>query len=164
MSLLIALVAAAPLPTLAQTSVGPDAGAAADTASAVLSQAAASAASAASAVAPNGDDDQAFEQWDTAERKRIADGRAAAQARYEQDRRDCWQRFAVNACLDRARDRRRAVLDALRHDELTLNAQERQRRTAARLDEIARKQAESAKRDADRNTNPPPASPASQVQ
>jgi hypothetical protein len=105
--------------------------------------------------------DQAFEQASRAERQRIAGERAAAHARYDQDRRACWQRFAVNACLDQARERRRAVLDALRQDELALNAQERQRRTTARLDELALKQAESTERDGGNRTADVPASPAS---
>ena len=129
--LLIALAFALPPAALAQ----PDASA----------DAAADAASAA-ADASGENDDRAAQQLDSAERRRIAGERAAAHARYNEDRRACWQRFAVNACLDQARERRRAALDALRHDELTLNAQERERRTAARLDEIARKQTENAQR------------------
>jgi ketopantoate reductase len=147
--LLLAMTLALPLAALAQTD-------------AALPQAAASTASAA-ADAPNGSDDQAFQQSADAERRRIADGRAAADARYQQDQRDCWQRFAVNACLGRALATRRATLDVLRHDELALNAQERERRTAARLDEIARKQAESAERNGQRNADAP-ASAASAAQ
>jgi len=131
LSLVLACVV--PLAALAQTDVAVDAASAA-------------------AGASSGSADPAFEQWSRGERQRIENERAAANALYGQDRRACWQRFAVNACLDRARERRRATLDVLRHDELALNAQERQRRTAARLDEIARKQKESA----DRNNVEPP--------
>lgn len=152
--LLIALALAVPLTALAQTD-------AAATAGVALPQAAASAASTADQADGGGSDDGAFQQTDNAERRRIADGRAAAHARYDQDRRACWQRFAVNACLDQARERRRAVLDALRHDELALNAQERERRTAARLDELAHKQAASAER---HGKAAAPAAPASGAQ
>ncbi|MDR0478426.1 MAG: hypothetical protein LBH31_01195, partial [Burkholderiaceae bacterium] len=74
---------------------------------------------------------------------RIVDGRATANERYNQDARLCWQRFAVNACLRQAHDQRRAKLDTLRQDELALNALLRQRRTAARLDEIGRNKQQS---------------------
>jgi len=160
--LLVALMFIAPLTTLAQSNTSIATDTAINATSAALPQAAASAASATDD-ASNSDDDQAFQQMDQAERKRIADGRTAAYARYGEDQRACWQRFAVNACLDQARDRRRATLDALRHDELALNAQERQRRTTARLAEIAQKQAESAERNSQHNANTP-TSPASEVQ
>jgi hypothetical protein len=132
--LLLALASAVPLAVSAQTHPGADTGIAID------------AASAATAGAFSGSDDQAFQQWSRAERQRIENERAAANALHDQDQRACWQRFAVNACLDRTRERRRTTLDGLRHDELALNAQERQRRTAARLDEIASKQKNSAGR------------------
>jgi hypothetical protein len=151
-SLLIVAALALPLAAAAQADTSADPAVSVDTTDIAAPPAAVS------ATAPDSDDDRAFQQSDAAERKRIADGRAIAHARYEQDRRDCWQRFAVNACLDRAREHRRAVLDALRHDELALNAQERQRRTAARLDEIARKQAASAKQNSDRNPDAPASS------
>ena len=149
--LLTALACAMPLAALAQTG-----------ASAAAEATIQATASAATDAAGPSVDDKTFEQTASVERQRIADGRAAANARYEQDRRACWQRFAVNDCLDRARDNRRTVLDALRHDELALNAQERQRRSAARLDEIARKQAESAKRNGSHDTDTPAS--AAQVQ
>jgi hypothetical protein len=157
--LLLAAALALPLAAAAQTGANVDPAVAADTAGTAAPQAAVGATSAAAA-APDIDDDRAFQQWDTAERERIADGRAIAHARYEQDRRECWQRFAVNACLDRAREHRRAVLDALRHDELALNAQERNRRTAARLDQIAHKQASNAERSSSDTTRKAPASSA----
>jgi hypothetical protein len=141
--LLIVIAFVLPLVAAAQTDTRADADV--ETTRLSLPQAAASTASVAGNVS-GGSDDQAFQQAAAAERQRIADGRAAATTRYEQDRRDCWQRFAVNACLDLARERRRATLGALRHDELVLNAQERQRRTAARLNEIASKQANNAQR------------------
>jgi len=137
--LLLVLACVVPLAALAQTDAGTDMGVAVDAASAA-------------AGASSGSDDPAFQQWSRGERQRIENERAAANILYGQDRRACWQRFAANACLDSARERRRATLDVLRHDELALNAQERQRRTAARLDEIARKQKESAERN---NVEPP---------
>jgi hypothetical protein len=154
--LLIAIALVFPLTAMAQPHAGADA--TDDVVSPFLPS---TAASAADDVSGGSDGDQAFQQAAAAERQRIAAGRATAYARYQQDRHDCWQRFAVNACLDRSRERRRATMDALRHDELVLNAQERQRRTAARLNEIANKQANGTRRS---DSAPIPISPASVAQ
>jgi hypothetical protein len=162
--LLIAAALAALLAACAQPNpnagVGADADAALpafDLSATASAPAPASAASTANAASNGPDDDSAFDQWAGAERHRIATGRAAANDRYNQDARLCWQRFAVNACLQKAHDRRRAVLVDLRHDELLLNASLRQRRTAARLDEIARKQAQQPQSDDTAPRNDPQA-------
>ncbi|MDO5087862.1 MAG: hypothetical protein Q4D74_09705, partial [Comamonadaceae bacterium] len=83
--------------------------------------------------APAGLDDAAFAAWLASERARIATTRAAADQRFADAEPACWQRFAVNDCLQRARVERRQALAALRQQELALNAQERRRAAGARL-------------------------------
>lgn len=89
--------------------------------------------------APAGLTDAEFGAWLRGERDRVARERSAARERYDSDERACWQRFAVNDCLREARVRRRDVLDALRRDELALNAIEREHKTSARLRALGQK-------------------------
>lgn len=91
--------------------------------------------------APEGASERQFESWLAAERARVAQTRAAAQQRYHDDELACWHRFAVNDCLHDARTRRRAVLDAMRRQDLQLSALERQRRTARRERDIEHRSA-----------------------
>ncbi len=67
-----------------------------------------------------------------AERQEIAVQREAVLAVYQQEAKACWQKFAVNACLREARNKRRTALEPLRQSELLLNEQERQWRTEQR--------------------------------
>ena len=85
-----------------------------------------------------------FEPWLQRERDRVAQQREAAQQRYHDDELACWRRFAVNDCLSEAKQQRRGTLDALRQQELQLNALEREQRSAARLRAIEQKAAPSA--------------------
>lgn len=103
-----------------------------------LDDAAASQAAALRTAAPEAD--AALAPWLDAQRERVARERSAAQARYESSETQCWQRFAVNACLSEARQERRATLYRLRRQELALNDIERQRRTQQRLRELDEKQ------------------------
>lgn len=96
--------------------------------------------------APAGLDDAAFATWLASERARIAATRAAADQRFADAEPACWQRFAVNDCLQRARVERRQALAALRQQELALNAQERRRAADARLRQIEGKAAPPAPR------------------
>jgi hypothetical protein len=91
----------------------------------------------AAAAPPEG---QPLAPWLAAERERIESERQAAVQRFDAAERECWQRFAVNDCLNQARTTRRATLDHLRQEDLALNAVERQRRTAARQRELESKQ------------------------
>jgi len=82
---------------------------------------------------------------------RLASARAQLQVErqaieHEHDTRqhECWQRFAVNACLTEVRRSRRAALEPIRARELTLNAEERAWRTQQR-DERLRDKAEGAR-------------------
>lgn len=61
---------------------------------------------------------------------------------HEQKARDCWQKFAVNACLSDARKDRRQALEPIRQEELRLNVDERQWRTEQRQIRLEGKQAE----------------------
>lgn len=58
---------------------------------------------------------------------------------------ECWQKFAVNACLSEARRTRRQALEPLREQELALNAQERLWRTEQRERRLLNKQADTRK-------------------
>lgn len=73
------------------------------------------------------------------QRLQIAAMRQQAEQQYEQDEVDCWQRFAVNACLKKARARRRQAMAEQRQLELQLNAQERERQTQSHLRRIEEK-------------------------
>lgn len=84
-----------------------------------------------------------------AERARIAAERGKAEARYQDEERACWARFAVNDCLAEARARRRSALADLRRQEISLNDAERKQRAAQRLRSVEQR--------ADRA--PPPAAP-----
>ncbi|MDO5626464.1 MAG: hypothetical protein Q4G71_17480 [Pseudomonadota bacterium] len=77
--------------------------------------------------------DSVFAPWLATERARIARERSAAEQRFDTAEKACWRRFAVNDCVKRARAERRATTDALRQQDLALNAHERQRRTDERL-------------------------------
>ena len=73
------------------------------------------------------------------ERERVARERAVAEAVFAQQQRVCAERFFVTACLDRAREDRRRVVDGLRQEELRLDTDERRRRAALRLELIRQK-------------------------
>lgn len=71
-----------------------------------------------------------------AERARIASERSRIEAGFEQAKRACYGRFAVNDCLAEARSKRREGLAALRAQEITLDDAQRQRRAAERMKEL----------------------------
>jgi hypothetical protein len=66
------------------------------------------------------------------QREAIAQKREAIQAELQQNSKDCWQKFAVNACLSEARLKQRKALEPLRQQDLAVNALERQWRTEQR--------------------------------
>lgn len=82
---------------------------------------------------PDGADEAQFAAWLADQRSRVQSGQDAARKAYGEQEYVCWQRFAVNGCLHKARVERRAQLDALRTQELELNQIERDRRTRERL-------------------------------
>ena len=67
-----------------------------------------------------------------AERAQLQAERSASERLHDERQRECWQRFAVNSCLQQVRRDRHAALDPLRARELALNAQERAWRTQQR--------------------------------
>jgi colicin import membrane protein len=75
-------------------------------------------------------------QDDAAARAHIGAGRAQAEARYADEEKTCYGRFAVNDCLNEAKTRRRTVLADLRRQEIALNDAERKRRSAERLQQL----------------------------
>lgn len=86
-------------------------------------------AGAASAAEPADDDAKA-------ERARITAERAQAEARFTEQEKACYARFAVNDCVRDARAKRREVLADLRRQEISLNDAQRKRHSAERLREI----------------------------
>lgn len=76
------------------------------------------------------------------ERARIASERTARTLAYVEGRRACYQRFAVNDCLDDERLRHNEVMGDLRRQEIALNDLERAQRTAQRLRVLEERQSE----------------------
>lgn len=81
-----------------------------------------------SALAPDGDVPELLAQ----QRQALSAQREAILSVYEKQKRVCWQKFAVNACLIEARRERRQALEPIQKQELALNAQERLWRTEQR--------------------------------
>ncbi|HEY8360299.1 MAG TPA: hypothetical protein VIL30_22825 [Ramlibacter sp.] len=84
-----------------------------------------------------------------AERRRIRDERAQANATFQAEQKACYGRFAVNDCLQAARLQRNAAVADLRRQEVVLNDTERKRRAAERLREADARQAEQRERERD---------------
>lgn len=76
-----------------------------------------------------------------AERSRIAAERGRETARYEQQERACYARFAVNDCLAANRAQRRGVMDDLRRQTLALDAIERKNKALDQIERIRDKTA-----------------------
>jgi hypothetical protein len=74
------------------------------------------------------------------ERERIAAERSAISTLYNQQERDCIQRFATNACVEDVRARRREALAPLRERELNLDEASRHQRAEERRAAVAAKQ------------------------
>jgi colicin import membrane protein len=81
---------------------------------------------------------------EAAQRARIARERAAVEREAAQAQAACAQRFAVTACVDRARAESRARLRPLELERATLDEQVRQRRAADRLQRLQQRQVERA--------------------
>ena len=74
-----------------------------------------------------------------AERAQLQAERSAVARMHDERQRECWQRFAVNSCLQQVRRDRHAALDPLRARELALNEQERAWRTQQREQRLREK-------------------------
>jgi hypothetical protein len=77
------------------------------------------------------------------QRQAVAAQREAILKSDEQRQAACWQKFAVNVCLTETRRIRRQALDPLAQQDLVLNAQEREWRSAQREQRLLGKQPES---------------------
>jgi colicin import membrane protein len=67
------------------------------------------------------------------ERQRIAQERSSLKAQLEQQRQACYQKFAVSACLNDARDQHNEKMRDLKRQEVSLNDVQRKRAGADRL-------------------------------
>jgi len=74
-------------------------------------------------------------------RERIAADRARIAEVFAEQQRGCYQRFAVNDCLREARRQQREALAVLRREEIALNAEERRRREAERMQRLQAREA-----------------------
>jgi colicin import membrane protein len=79
-----------------------------------------------------------------AQRRRIAEERAAVEARAKAGQAACAEQFAVTACVDRVKAERRENLLRLDGEVAMLDAEDRRRRAAQRLLQIEQRQAASA--------------------
>ncbi len=68
-----------------------------------------------------------------AERSRIVAERARLESKYLAEDAACYQRFAVNYCLDEVNERRRETMGDLRRQEVLLNEQDRKRKGAEQI-------------------------------
>jgi colicin import membrane protein len=82
---------------------------------------------------------------------RIADERAAANARFAAQERECRTRFIVSSCIEDAKRERRKELDLLRARQLVVDEARRRERASERRTELASKADEDAKRQAERS-------------
>ena len=86
-----------------------------------------------------------------AERARIGVERSRLEAGFLTEDTACYQRFAVNSCLDDVNERRREAMANLRRQEIVLNEQERQRKGAEQIRKTEEKaSAENQQADAER--------------
>jgi colicin import membrane protein len=83
------------------------------------------------------------------ERTRIRAEKSLIENAFMDEERDCYQKFAVNDCLGRARVTRRDGLADLRRQELSINAQEARRRGAEQISKTEEKVSASAMREAE---------------
>ena len=102
------------------------------------------------------------------DRGTIAAERQRLQAAFAAEEAACRQRFAVTACVDDVRKRRRAALAGPRAQELALDDAERLQKARSRREAVARKQKQAAERpvlapEPQREVRlPPPPAPVSQ--
>ncbi|QBK05593.1 hypothetical protein DW355_13390 [Hylemonella gracilis] len=89
-------------------------------------------------------------EHDRQERTRIKHEREQAAAVYKEAQVDCYQRFAVNACLKDARRARRVVADRLRGEEIVLDDAKRTAEVESQKQRVEARQAERARQEAAR--------------
>ncbi|MDR6535189.1 hypothetical protein [Variovorax soli] len=74
-----------------------------------------------------------------AERARLAQERKEVEERFATEQAACYQKFAVEGCLQDSRRRRRTATENIQHQEAAMNDIERKRRGAAALDRLEEK-------------------------
>lgn len=84
-----------------------------------------------------------------AERARISAERASLMAGFLAEDVACYQKFAVNNCLDRVNAKRREVMANLRRQEILLNDEERRVKGAAQLRKLDEKSSPEQQQDAE---------------
>ncbi|MBU1357504.1 MAG: hypothetical protein KKC85_21185 [Gammaproteobacteria bacterium] len=98
-----------------------------------------------------------------AERDRLSRERQRIDERFEAEKTSCYQKFAVQDCLEDARKRRRTESDLISRQQAAINDAERKRRGAAALERLEEKKADAPRPDAarptDRASSPRPPSP-----
>lgn len=85
-------------------------------------------------------------------RAEIDAARARVEQAYQAKLRECNARFVVTGCLEEARDERIRQLRPLDHAEHQVNAEDRQRRSAAARERVQQKEREAAEDEARRKT------------
>ncbi|MFZ4285433.1 hypothetical protein [Variovorax sp. HJSM1_2] len=80
---------------------------------------------------------------------RINNERRTLNARYAEEDKACFQKFAVTPCREALRADRRIKLDALRKEEVALNDAKRQRRAQLQAEQLRQRELEAAERRAD---------------
>ena len=71
--------------------------------------------------------------------QQIQEARSAEEARFSDQERACYERFAVNDCLKQVRVKRRSALEDLRRQEVILNDLERRKKAADQIELIQEK-------------------------
>lgn len=82
-----------------------------------------------------------IEKIEQQERARITQQRTAAETGFETAKEACYQKFAVNTCIAKARAQQREVLADLKRRDVALNDQERKRQGLAQLQKTEEKTA-----------------------
>jgi hypothetical protein len=89
-----------------------------------------------------------------AEREDIARQRAQVEEQFRRQQAECGNRFFVTSCMDAAQRERRNALHPLSQREAALDDAQRKRKANERMEELDRKQRESAQRQAERASSP----------
>ena len=81
-----------------------------------------------------------------ARRDALASERTSAGTRYTQAEAQCWKRFAVTPCIEKAARERRATIDQLRADDIALQDEQRKRRLQRAEERLQGKQDDAKER------------------
>lgn len=79
------------------------------------------------------DNERVLEQREAQQREWISQTRARYQAQFRAQEIACYQRFAVNDCLNDSRRTEREIMGDLRRQEILINDAQRKRRAARQL-------------------------------